>query len=780
MKNTIYILITTVVILLTSCVEGETIPQSVPQQSFVLNLGNIGGRVCASGNNDNPDFKLKGFLCYVYNEEDGKIKFTWRNNDFDFKEGKYIKRLRLKDYKYFNTIRPYKVFVVANFDIDDATKKTDIQEVRNIEIQDNDNFETVESLVMVGDGDIKQETATEKYCQCNVQLHRLAAKLELKVSDDFKNSKDNELKNADVKYEEMKATLYRSVNKTKMEGVYNISDKDIVDQNDKPFKKTEGEKYRVDFYSYPANWNDDIDREMFVNIKLPVTIDGTPRTYYYKILVNDLGKMLLANHLYKIDVKLRIKGSLKPEIPVEVKPNLRIMDWTDVDSNVDLENVKYLVINETEVKVHNEDYVLIPYASSHPCESEVLDIKVQNTKAKNAEFMKIEDLDNEDPLKIKYNQGKLKPCEVTFIDNDKSYIMVSHEMMKGDDKEDEYRPYIINIKINHIGDENMSENIKVIQYPAQYIVAECNSGNIGTTIDTTTVEYRFGYVYIAGYRAWRNTSNDFDDGLNWEKNLPDNDYWRLTADLNEASTKNKNFNTYLISVSDIDTSKEKYIIGDPTTTEGDVLYLIYRVACDDAIRFEICEVDKYGNIKIDENDEKKLPVIHWENLNKLKIAPGGQIIRRYRQTRHDSEAQNIVAPKIRVASSHGATSENTQSNCELRCACYQEDGRPAGRWRVPTKAEIEYIISLSNKGRIPPLFTINETERSGYWCGQGRMVWKNGRVEFEKSYSFYDRSAVRCVYDEWYWGSEKTDREKFTWGEEQISIGDLIKNYVKQ
>ena len=43
------------------------------------------------------------------------------------------------------------------------------------------------------------------------------------------------------------------------------------------------------------------------------------------------------------------------------------------------------------------------------------------------------------------------------------------------------------------------------------------------------------------------------------------------------------------------------------------------------------------------------------------------------------------------------------SDAEKRCAAYQEDGYPAGRWRVPTKAEVKYIIQLSGWGVIPVL-----------------------------------------------------------------------------
>ena len=38
------------------------------------------------------------------------------------------------------------------------------------------------------------------------------------------------------------------------------------------------------------------------------------------------------------------------------------------------------------------------------------------------------------------------------------------------------------------------------------------------------------------------------------------------------------------------------------------------------------------------------------------------------------------------------------AQAEKRCAAYQENGYPAGRWRVPTEAEIWFMANRSNAG----------------------------------------------------------------------------------
>ena len=50
------------------------------------------------------------------------------------------------------------------------------------------------------------------------------------------------------------------------------------------------------------------------------------------------------------------------------------------------------------------------------------------------------------------------------------------------------------------------------------------------------------------------------------------------------------------------------------------------------------------------------------------------------------DADNYIAPIIKIASSYGKTVVLNYENAQKRCAAYQENGYPAGRWRLPTKA----------------------------------------------------------------------------------------------
>lgn len=164
----------------------------------------------------------------------------------------------------------------------------------------------------------------------------------------------------------------------------------------------------------------------------------------------------------------------------------------------------------------------------------------------------------------------------------------------------------------------------------------------------------------------------------------------------------------------------------------------------------------------------------------------------YRPTAEDT--QNIIAPIMRIASSYGKTSPLWYNNARTRCAAYQENGYPAGRWRLPTAAEIEFLVSLSEQGVIPSLFSPGGESSGSYWnpTYYYNHYWAGGRMGFygtgflampqgnettfssnqayNNTFNFDGRNYsyhfvyTRCVYDEWYWGEGKDTAHMTSWG----------------
>jgi hypothetical protein len=138
----------------------------------------------------------------------------------------------------------------------------------------------------------------------------------------------------------------------------------------------------------------------------------------------------------------------------------------------------------------------------------------------------------------------------------------------------------------------------------------------------------------------------------------------------------------------------------------------------------------------------------------------------YHKTIGDNSVQNMISPKFRIASSYGVTNQITHQTAINRAASYQEDGYPAGRWRVPTMAEVLFIIKLSSDGKIPTLFS----EGSKYWCANGSVTPLDGGG-YSTSLGTTGNGPVRCVYDDWYWERSAVPRlsnfSVFTWGDEK-------------
>ena len=217
-----------------------------------------------------------------------------------------------------------------------------------------------------------------------------------------------------------------------------------------------------------------------------------------------------------------------------------------------------------------------------------------------------------------------------------------------------------------------------------------------------------GYVWIYGRQ---NTDKD-----NW---------YYVSGSL--GTGVNSNPNMYVINVSVLDAASN-YSLGDPRETTINNLSL----------------TDEYASIE-----------------------GGTRALSYYYRTSRGDEMRDVIAPVFRIASSYGVCGNSfSLDNAEKRCASYQEYGYPAGRWRVPTRAELEFITTLSAKGFIPSLFNVvSDSKTSIYWSSQGIMnVLSDGTVR--DNTTSYSTAWVRCVYDQWYWGSDKlSDMNVFTWGD---------------
>lgn len=122
----------------------------------------------------------------------------------------------------------------------------------------------------------------------------------------------------------------------------------------------------------------------------------------------------------------------------------------------------------------------------------------------------------------------------------------------------------------------------------------------------------------------------------------------------------------------------------------------------------------------------------------------------------NADAKEVIAPRFLVSSQFNVM-QSTLNNSESarRAATYQEDGYPAGRWRLPTEAEIAFIVARQKDGTIPYLFAATH-----YHCADGRMFYVDMTAGHEH-YAPISNTATagynRFIYDLWYWGDDPTE-----------------------
>lgn len=566
------------------------------------------------------------------------------NASFNY-EGKTLDQITLNDLK----------------EITATTDWTKIQEASNI------------SLLMDGGAVL----TVNKKASGNIKLTRAMAKVAL-----FATASKIEVNGKQYvpDLSRMQVNMVYLVNSTNLKGTYKVLAGNYITKMSRNYQKETDKEayYHIPFYSYPNPADTENRNDSYLELIIPWSVsDGSvsyqAKNYYYRIPITGSDDMveLLRNHYYKVNVNVEVLGSLNPEEPVELDPDFLIMDWYSAEISADMQNYRYLVLNEYESYVYNNDELLMPYVSS----SEIDESKTKITK--------VEYWD--------YHQNE-------------SYKVTLTENYKQDSKNGNSTVNFDDFSVKDAGDNKLLfSHVLTDDDFVEFVITVQTYNKQGVEADTWTI-HQFPAIYIVGEKNDNGSRNRFVNGST------NTDELGGTYGLDNSTNANPNQYTLYITSFDIN---DKYAIGDPR--EGDFY--------------------DFGN-----SNPKS-----------------------YRATRKESSVQDVISPIFKIASSWGQTSTIRYNTAVKRCATYQENGYPAGRWRVPTKAEVEFIISLSNDKKIPKLFNTGGT----YWVSSGYYKEGSGYTENTDN-SHY----VRCVYDVWYWGdkkinevSQKYDNYDFVWGD---------------
>ncbi len=540
----------------------------------------------------------------------------------------------------------------------------------------------------------------------------------------------------------------------------------------------------VPFYTYPNAWEETPSEKHKTSMTLlvPWRKEGeqTYQTFYYQVPVTDMSK-LLPNYSYTVNLNVGMLGSLSPEAPEEVTElSYKIVSWGSTDINADLKDNRYLVVSPSTYVVDNEETITIPFYTSHP--AEISDITIEykrynyysdgngdvvtftidkNTIDKSASGTDalcsyetgIDLLTNKHYIRIKHPLNVWIPCnsrgnEVKLTGRRKDRTSDSPENVQNSidhytkTTDLAYSPYTIKFNIRHVDNANYNEVVTINQYPGMYIEAVRNPGGRYQTSRNGTSE--FGFVYVnpkwteAGRGYW---TNDYNLG-----------------DVHGLTGLNTNPNMYIIRVTTLQGLDNRYTIGDP--------------------RSQYINNSLSGTTNIVPTEDET-EAGSWSNEATALYNPSDAEKRKLRYYYPTIEAQfsntqlsYMVAPKIRIASSWGVcTTGRTREQARRRVATYQEQGCPAGRWRLPTLGEFTFITQLSAAGKIPTLFSIN----NNYLTAQGvYQVSSDGTVSRAND---QNSTSVRAVYDEWYW-EEETEyvMQRNASGGYDYTLGDMPNN----
>ena len=121
-----------------------------------------------------------------------------------------------------------------------------------------------------------------------------------------------------------------------------------------------------------------------------------------------------------------------------------------------------------------------------------------------------------------------------------------------------------------------------------------------------------------------------------------------------------------------------------------------------------------------------------------------------------SADRSVIAPRFLLSSTLNVSRGTTYEGARRRAAVYQEEGYPAGRWRLPTEAEIAFIIARQNDGSLPVLFNPNQY----YWTAEGRLVNVGSQGDIPFTVPGQSTYPLRFIYDLWYWGDEDETLDK--------------------
>ena len=657
------------------------------------------------------------------------------------------------------------------------------------------------SFIMTGEGHF--EKVDDTHTTCTLTLKRLAAKvtLELAYTSPIKTDGTWEFKAGTplpskttwtpmTSGENIRVYLQNAVNVAVLGGAstqYPASFSTFT--YDQTYMN--GASVSSPFYTYPVKWAKGSSSEPFIKLIQPwrykttvekdgkdVVVDENIVELYYKIMLPDI-TTLDANTWYQPKVTLNILGGEANRPTVIGADGLTIMNWRGVESSempaVTINPSDFLVPERETFEVSNGNPLQIKYFASGDVNFTVKEIYKDVYTNNDTErryiystypghtYLYSTPIQDTDAVKDRYNREFSGKDDKTGTETDwftnsafdtdtKSGILTLNHTLSDDFDLPNFaaRPYHYEVELSLKDNSSVKKTITIIQNPPVLVDGKKSTGLVYVNEFTSD----FGTLYKARKTSTETpkvTSNKAKVAsgifINSNAYSPNelgevNTYAYLASNANNCSEYRIEIN---VAPSDglFITDPRIDLSGYSASSEGNGLYGIVNMhrtgggyATDSGVTF-----NNTGS-PLSTNSSERSSIKAYYKPTKKYDATG----------KSSTEYLPDISPSYMVASSYGKDGRMTYEAAVLRCVAYQEDGYPAGRWRLPTEAEIEYAIKLNDKQAIPNLFYAKATNGVdvGYIASSGRTKKFTGKWETVAEGGF-----VRCVYDTWYWGDEE-------------------------
>ena len=474
------------------------------------------------------------------------------------------------------------------------------------------------------------------------------------------------------------------------------------------------DKITAHYYTYPFSMEEGDDNQPYLKLVLPwygyvnraadgqdpVWVMAKQKEVYYKIVLPH-ETISEPNMIYEYDVTVNIVGNEK-EVQITGE-EYRVKDWSSdqaIDNNVGLGRYISLDIPKDTYDMYGSE-VEILYVSSGEVEISQLQIYDQVMTGNS-------------------------PTNRFYIDGGPTSYVNPYNANTTDDAGVRLPNWVsiqgTKLVIDHTLHTALDRNVNIA--PFKFVVTLHLKGVTGTQFDRTVTITQYPPIY-AETKFTQNQNTVFLNGRQYS---------------NTANTVNNNANESLGTIGENggSTARTKTVVSVSTLAEMDVTEYTSRGIAVPVIGDPRTRLG--GKYPV--NPGVATQTWEREDLG----AAANSYIADYLYA--DIDKSNVIAPKFMLSSGYAScagTKVDWIHNVE-RCASYQEDGYPAGRWRLPTEAEIVFVYHLAHDlGLLSNPFY----DSSNYWANSGRRIY-NGNFVAAGTGNY----SSRCVYDLWYWGDE--------------------------